>query len=349
MTRAKHIFILLIFMSGLQSQTINRYGSTAANFLEIGIGSANTAMGDAGVTFASGPTSAYWNPATLAFITRNENAFMMQPWILDINMIYAGSTIHLNKIGTFAIGITHMNYGDMEVTTMTQQDGTGELFVANEYSAVFTFSRKIVESFSFGASAKLISSKIWHSSASAFAIDLGTLVNTSFLSPTGSSEDGMRIGMSISNYGTRMQYDGIDLLNPIDISPSEDGNFADVPGQFRAQQWELPLFFRIGVGIKPLLTERHRIRFAIDAIHSNNNSEYVNMGGEYEFRLPGQGSIFVRSGYKSMFMTDSQFGMTYGAGIKLNLINNQTLQFDYSQRSMGLLGDISSYTISLGF
>ena len=73
------------------------------------------------------------------------------------------------------------------------------------------------------------------------------------------------------------------------------------------------------------------------------------MGGEYEFRLPGQGSIFVRSGYKSMFMTDSQFGMTYGAGIKLNLINNQTLQFDYSQKSMGLLGDISSYTISLGF
>ena len=163
MTRARYIIILLIFLSVLPSQTINRYGSTAANFLEIGIGSANTAMGDAGVTFASGPTSAYWNPATLAFITRNENAFMMQPWILDINMIYAGSTIHLNRIGTFAIGITHMNYGDMEVTTMTQQDGTGELFVANEYSAVFTFSRKIVESFSFGASAKLISSKIWHS------------------------------------------------------------------------------------------------------------------------------------------------------------------------------------------
>ena len=44
-------------MSVLPSQTINRYGSTAANFLEIGIGSANTAMGDAGVTFASGPTS----------------------------------------------------------------------------------------------------------------------------------------------------------------------------------------------------------------------------------------------------------------------------------------------------
>jgi len=343
------LFIVFATVSLLHSQTINRYGSTAANFLEIGVGSANTAMGDAGVTFATGPTSAYWNPATLAFITRNENSFMMQPWILDINMMFAGSTIHINRVGTFAISITHMNYGDMEVTTMSQQDGTGEMFVANEYSAALTFSRKIVQRFSFGASAKIVSSKIWHSSASAFALDLGTLVNTSFLSPTGSAEDGMRIGMSISNYGTRMQYDGIDLLNPIDISPYEDGNFADVPGQFRPQEWELPLFFRIGVGIKPLLTEMHRMRLAIDAIHSNNNSEYVNLGGEYEFRLPGQGSLFIRSGYKSLFMTDSQFGMTYGAGLMINLMNNQTIQFDYSQRTMGLLGDISSYTVSIGF
>ena len=28
----------------------------------------------------------------------------------------------------------------------------------------------------------------------------------------------MKIGMSISNYGTRLRYDGIDLLTPIDPS-----------------------------------------------------------------------------------------------------------------------------------
>ena len=70
------------------SQTINRYGSTAANFLEIGAGSATTAMGDAGVTFAEGPSSAYWNPAAVAFIQRNENAFMIQPWVLDLSLIH---------------------------------------------------------------------------------------------------------------------------------------------------------------------------------------------------------------------------------------------------------------------
>ena len=60
---------LLTCLSSAFSQTINRYGSTSANFLEIGIGSANTAMGDAGVTFAQGPSSVYWNPAALASVS----------------------------------------------------------------------------------------------------------------------------------------------------------------------------------------------------------------------------------------------------------------------------------------
>ena len=89
--------------------------------------------------------------------------------------------------------------------------------------------------------------------------------------------------------------------------------------------------------------------FAIDAIHPNNNSEYVNIGGQYELRLAGQGSLYLRSGYKSLFMTDSQFGSTYGGGIKINLMSNQVVQLDYSREAFGLLGDLSSYTISIGF
>ena len=345
----RFLFYLLLITSTIFSQTINRYGSTAANFLEIGVGSSNAAMGDAGVTIAEGPSAVYWNPAAIAFINKNENSFMIQPWVLDINMMFVGSTIHVDRVGTFALSLTHMGYGDMEVTSMSQQEGTGENFSANEYSAGLTFSRKIVQWFSFGATAKVISSKIWHSTASAFALDVGAIVNTEFLSPTGKKEDGMRIGMSISNYGTRMKYDGIDLLNPIDISPYEDGNFADVAGQFRPQGWELPLLFRIGVGVKPIYTDVHRMMVAVDAVHPNNNSEYINIGGQYELRMAGQGSLYLRSGYKSLFMKDSQFGPTYGGGVKINLMNNQVVQLDYSRRTAGLLGDLSSYTISVGF
>jgi len=344
----RSILIFLMLGSLGTGQHIYRYGSTAANFLEIGVGSANVAMGDAGVTFSDGPPSVYWNPASLAFVTRNENAFMIQPWILDVDMMFVGSTIHVPRLGTFALSLTHIGYGDMEVTTMAQQEGTGEKFSANEFSAAFTYSRRIVEWFSFGASLKLINSKIWHSSANAVAVDLGAIVNTDFFSPNGRKENGMRIGMSISNYGTRMRYDGIDLLNPIDISPYEDGNYADVPGQFRPSQWELPLFFRIGVGLKPIYTDLHRVRVAMDAVHPNNNVEYINLGGEYELNIPGKGSLYLRTGYKSLFSDDSEFGLTYGVGLRINLMHNQVIQFDFAHRSMGLFGDLNSYTISIG-
>ena len=59
----------MILSTIVQAQTINRYGSTAANFLEIGVGSANAAMGDAGVTVAEGPSAVYWNPAALASVS----------------------------------------------------------------------------------------------------------------------------------------------------------------------------------------------------------------------------------------------------------------------------------------
>jgi len=48
------IIILFFALNIISAQNIYRYGSTAVNFLEIGVGSANAAMGDAGVTFADG-------------------------------------------------------------------------------------------------------------------------------------------------------------------------------------------------------------------------------------------------------------------------------------------------------
>ena len=63
----------------------------------------------------------------------------------------------------------------------------------------------------------------------------------------------MKIGMSISNYGSKMRYDGIDLINPIDILENENGNYETVIGQFRTEYWELPLIFRMGASIKAIV------------------------------------------------------------------------------------------------
>jgi len=351
MSKLVKLGLMVIFLLNMPlfAQKPYRVGTTSANFLEIGIGSDGNAMGEAFVSITGRLSSIYWNPAGLAFLKKNEAMFMYQPWVVDISSSNVAAALVLPSIGTLAAGLTHLGYGDMGVTTLDYQDGTGELFTANDYSFVFSYSRKLAQWFAFGASAKYISSQIWHTTASAIALDLGVIVNTGFFTVTGNKDDGMRIGMSISNYGTKLKYDGMDLLFPIDILPDEAGNYSTVQGQFKMQEWELPLIFRIGVSIQPIVFRNQRLTLAADALHPNNNSESINVGAEYLMNIPGAGSFFLRTGYKAFFMEDSEFGMTYGGGLILRFFNNYAMKVDYAFKPIGVLGNTHSYTLGIQF
>ena len=337
----------------LNAQTINRYGTTAANFLEIGVGSRATAMGDAYVAVANDVSSIYWNPAGLSHVSNTSGLFMIQPWLVDIDMLFAGGAFVVPNIGVLGLGITHLDYGEMDVTNLEYQNGTGERFGASDLAASLTFSRKIVSWFSFGTTMKYISSNIWHSSASAFALDLGVLVKTDFFSFTGQEKDGMNIGMSISNYGTRMKYDGIDNYQPIDISEYEEGNYGDVSGQFRTSEWELPLIFRIGVALKPIVTNVINLTVSADALHPNNNAESLNLGAILNNKIPGFGEVSLAMGAKSgmsgIMKDKNDISLTLGVGAKLFYLGNKSLSIDYTYKAMGILGNVQMYTVGLSF
>jgi hypothetical protein len=278
----------------------------------------------------------------------NEVQFAYQPWIANISLSSAGAAIVLPRYGTFALSYTGMNYGRTQVTTLDMQEGTGESYSAIEMAASISYARKLAQWFAFGTSLKYITSGIWHMRANAAAMDLGLLINTYFFSPDNSRDNGLAIGMSISNYGTRMKYDGMDLLQPIDISP-DNGNYKDVEGQYRLQAWELPLIFRVGISLIPLKTNRSKLCLALDALHPNNNSESFNLGGEYQLLLPGANQFFLRTGYRGLFMDSSEYGLTFGGGIYLALPNNRKIKLDYAYKSTGLLGNYSMFTVGVTF
>lgn len=326
-----------------------RVGTTTAGFLEIGYGNAGLAMGDAYVSLAEDISSIYWNPAGLAYMKHSEVQFSLQPWIVDINTSFSGAGLIIPGIGTVAMGLIYTDYGDMDVTTVMEQDGTGEIFSSSDYALSLSYARKITDWFAFGVSGKYIGSKIWHMKASAMAMDVGVRVNTAFFSPTNDRNDGMRIAMSIANYGSRMQYDGIDLLYPIDILPDQDGNYSEVSGKFNPNEWELPLIFRLGFALNAIKTSMHRVTFAFDALHPNNNAESVNLGTEYELNTPKTGKFFLRAGYKALFLPDSEHGLTLGGGIQKYFVNSVSIKMDYAYRDIGLLGKVHSYSIGFTF
>ncbi|MBK7107042.1 MAG: PorV/PorQ family protein [Ignavibacteriae bacterium] len=343
------LFLIMITNLVVAQNKPYRVGTTAANFLEMGIGSAANSMGEAYVGVANDISSMYWNPAGLGYIASNEVLFMYQPWVADIKVSFAGAAIIIPQIGTLGLSVTNMDYGKTEVTTMAMQEGTGETYSAGEYSIGLSYGRKLADWFGFGTSIKWISSNIWHLSANALALDLGVMVNTQFFSFSSDRADGMSIGMSISNYGTRIQYDGIDLLVPIDLLPNENGNYKDIEGQYRVQGWELPLIFRVGFAIKPIVSESQQLIIAVDALHPNNNSESINLGTQYEFKFLGMGQFYLRGGYRGLFMEDSEFGLTLGAGVHLKLLNNNNVKMDVAYKEVGIFGNTMTYSIGITF
>jgi hypothetical protein len=344
--------LLLVFLplsSNTYGQQPYRVGTTTANFLEVGYGSRGIAMGDAVVSTINDISSLYWNPAGLALMKNNEAMFQIRPWLVDINLGMAGVGIVLENIGTVALGITYADYGEMDVTTMEMQEGTGETFNALDFAASLSYARSIAEWFSFGITFKYISSKVWEVSASSLAFDLGVALSTEFFSPTGDRNEGLKIGMSISNYGTRMQYDGMNLLNPIDILPNEQGNYPNVEGQFKLREWELPLIFRVGFAITPFATENTRLLLAVDALHPNNNSESVNAGAEYLWDIETFGEIYLRAGYKGLFMANTQYGLSLGGGFAMEVKGNIKIIVDYAYQDLGILGYANSFGLGISF
>jgi hypothetical protein len=343
------VAVILVFFNSAFAQQPYRVGTTTASFLEIGYGPAGVSMGDAMVSSTDDIEAIYWNPAGLAYMNNHEALFYSKPWVVDISLGMAAVGVVIPPVGTLALGVWYADFGQMEVTTMEMQDGTGEQFNASDYSFSLSYARMLADWFSFGASVKYIFSSIWKARASAVAADMGVILNTGFFSFTGQFEDGMKLGMSISNFGTKMQYDGMILLEPIDPLPNENGNYSKVEGQYRLREWELPLIFRIGVSVTPIKTEQSRMILNVDALHPNNNSESINVGASYLYRVFTFGDLFVRGGYKGLFMDNTQYGLCAGGGFNMHLFGNLQVKVEYSYQDLKELGYVNSFGVAIKF
>ena len=368
-----YISIICLIISFLSAAPVNRNGTTSMNFLEIDIGSAGSALGGAYVSVVDDATACFWNPAGLTNSLKNNLIFMHEPWLIDTDHYFIATSANLGKSGYLGVALNYMNYGEEEVTTVSDPEGTGEFYSANEYSLSISYAKRIVNWFSFGASLKYLSSNIWHLNGSAAAMDLGVIINTKFFGKEDDRNTGMRIGMSISNFGTQIKYDGIDLLNSIDIS-EDNGNFENVPGQYRMSSWELPLIFRIGASVAPLNNSFRKLQLSADMLHPNNNAESINLGIEYTEKFRNVSEIYFRLGTKIITNTIvtneivyedesgeevteviedevklSELENTFGGGLKLRIQGFSTLKIDYCYKNIGILGNIHLYTIGVEF
>ena len=252
-------------------------GSNSGEFLRLGSGGRVPAPGDAMTGGAEGVASLHYNPAGLAWTDHQEVSALYQKLVLGINR---GEMSFVRPYGErygFGFGISYLDYGTIERTTISRAGafvtGTaaGE-FGAQDLAANFSVGGRSGQ-LAWGVTGKFISSTIDEISSVAGAFDAGAqwrLPNHPF-----------SVGAVIKNIGTGLKFDQ-DVEN-------------------------LPKVFRVGASAKFF---DKKLGLYADAEKVNNEEVTTMVGAEVLlFDL-----VSLRAGYDGRIDVDK--GLTLGLGVE---------------------------------
>ncbi len=346
----KTLFILIIILfvtASLSAQTddeslysvfkedVTNVGTSAAAFLEIGVGARSQALGGAFTALANDASALYWNPAGIVQLNGIGITVNHADWLAGTNFEYFGLVLPAGNRLTFGLTLSVLDYVDKQpVRTIFQPEGTGEFYDASDMAIGATVAMALTDRFSFGMSVKYIQQKVWHESAYGFATDFGVLYKTGF--------KGLSLGTCISNFGTDLKLNGRDLLRPYDDDAQHYSN-DKLNSRLVTDSFSLPLTFSFGVAYSLSFSRNHKVTTCVDVIHPSNNVERMNVGVEYFFM-----NLFaLRGGYQSLFDSNRENGLTMGFGIQTRIPGTLDISINYGYSRWGLLGNVQRISMDL--
>ena len=107
-------------------------------------------------------------------------------------------------------------------------------------------------------------------------------------------------------------------------------------------------------------TDKNRLTVALDALHPNDNSEYVNFGCEYSYYE----WAFIRLGWQALFLDDDERGSVFGnggeggndvipsnigLGFNYAITSRLKIKLDYAYADFGRLQNTQRFSIGIEF
>ncbi|MDP7273758.1 MAG: PorV/PorQ family protein [Candidatus Marinimicrobia bacterium] len=331
------IFLSSVFLIGtLSAGTIKSQGQAGATQLLIPVGALSIATSGANGATVLGVDALYLNPAGIAgFMGGFQGTASTMNYIADIDIFNAGFVTNLGASGSFGLSVKSLDFGDIPVTTAQATEGTGEMFSPNFQTVTATYAKSFADRVRFGVSFKLVSEQIVNTKASGTAIDMG--VQYRFANYP------LAIGVTLSNLGNRMEYQGSDLEQTMKPGDSESGSSVE---RFRVKGEAFDLPAKLNVSLNYAAMDGLNLMWAF-----TNNSFSANtqsFAAKYSF-----GPAWVAGGMETRMVGDSRpseitqetwdeavsesqnnlFGATFGAGVSVP-VGGMKLDISYSTRSL---------------
>ena len=307
---------------------VTKVATSAANWLKIESGVRGIGMGGSQVASGRGLSGAYYNPASITFIDGSEAYFSKSDYLAGITHNTLGYGTRLTPTDYFGLHLFYLDSGDMEVTTVPSPNGTGEFFNVLDISLRLIYGKQLTDRLRIGGSIKYIREQIYTTYMQSFVFDLGSNFNTGI--------NGIILGMSVSNFGPDVQFQGEGLH--VEVDPAEDisGFQSKITKKF-----SVPLIFRLGIQ-KDLFgggdeENASHLTVSVDAINPIDYTVYGGVGFEYSWR----DMAFMRGGTHLFHDTA---GLSLGGGVKWQIIS-----LDYAYVNYGILEETHQFGISLEF
>ena len=333
----KTYFVIIFVLYAANIFCQSKVGTTIGQFLKIEPSSRLVAMGNAGTSLSNEASAAFYNPASLGRIQGIDFQFTHNQWLADIKYNYATAAFNIENLGTFALQITSLNSGDIEIRTVERESGSGLFYDVTNLSLGLAYGVLLTDRVSAGIAFNYIQETIYNTSLVNVALNFGVQYQTAI--------EGLSIGASVSNFGPRSSYDGRDVFLSYDSDPDVHGNHPTLPAELRMGSFGLPTLFRVGLSYSVSITDWNQLIVSSDAMHTNDNTERINLGAEWMFL----NSFAVRGGYRDLFLDDLEGGLVLGAGAKVGFAGTTNVSFDYAWADYGRLNNTHRFTVGLHF
>ncbi|MEL0011773.1 MAG: PorV/PorQ family protein [Bacteroidota bacterium] len=327
--------MILLIAPVLAHAQLSKVGTSAAEFLRIPVGARASSMA-AYTANMNDASSMILNPSGLTSLGNSEVLVEITPWYLDMTHSFFGAAMPTNN-GVVGVHVLSLNYGEFEETTAEAQGLTGRTFSAYSVSFGVSYARQLLPQFSIGGTAKVVHEQIAKSSASAIAFDIGTVYQTPF--------DDIRFGVSVTNFGSKLQMNGNDLIISSDPDESQSGNY-EPDALLATQKFDLPLMLKVGLSWDAVEQENMRLTLSVDGNNPTNNTQSVSIGGELAL---ANEQVLLRAGLPYIGQEDKIETFSSGIGVRYRTSNGLGLGFNYSYHGYDYLGDVNKLSVQIFF